>query len=145
MEIAIKSVVDGPSSATVRLPTEARRSSRLLSGGTLDLDVQIAANRDCRVDHYDANGNIVVEGIEQGIRSTLADGSLINSTNVIAQAENVVILQTAMIINIQFINEAITVDAVEVEVDDNDEASSASVSIGQLSGIVAAILSVLLG
>ena len=50
-----------------------------------------------------------------------------------------------MIINIQFINEAITVDAVEVEVDDNDEASSASVSIGQLSGIVAAILSVLLG
>lgn len=144
MEMAIESVVDGPSSATVRLSTEARRSRRLLSGGTLDLDVEVAASRDCRVDDCDAYGNLVVEGIEEGIRSTLADGSLTNSINNIAHAENVVILQTAMIVSIQFLNEVITVDDVEVEVEDSDEASSAPISIGQLSGIVAAVLSVLL-
>jgi hypothetical protein len=133
-----------PSSATVRLSTEARRSRRLLSGGTLDLDVEVAASRDCRVDDCGAYGNLVVDGIEEGIRSTLADESLTNSINKIAHAENVVILQTAMIINIQFLNEVITVDEVEVEVEDSDEASSAPISIGQLSGIVAAVLSVLL-
>ena len=144
MEMAIESVVDGPSSATVRLSTEARRSRRLLSGGTLDLDVEVAASRDCRVDDCDAYGNLVVDGIEEGIRSTLADGSLTNSINKIAHAENVVILQTAMIINIQFLNDVITVDDVEVEVEDSDEASSAPISIGQLSGIIAAVLSVFL-
>ena len=71
MEMAIESVVNGTSSATVCLPTEARRSLRLLRGGTLDLDVKVAASRDCRVDDCDAYGSLVVEGIEQGIRSKL--------------------------------------------------------------------------
>ena len=144
MEMAIESVVDGPSSATVRVSTEARRSRRLLSGGTLDLDVEVAASRDCRVDDCDTYGNLIVDQIEQGIRSTLVDGSLTSSINKVALAENVVILQTAIIINIQFLNEAITVDDVEVEVEDDGETSSAPMSIGQLSGIVAVVLSVLL-
>lgn len=140
IEMAIESIVSGRSTATVHLPSGHSRIRRLTVGNSLVLEVKVLAIRDCSYVDCAAFGRRVVDGIEETIKAKVSDGGLVESMHAIATTKAVAILETAVIQNINFLNETVTVDSVVA----TDERSSAASSMVQMSGFTAAVVFFLL-
>ena len=138
LQLAVESIVDGLSTATIRLPLDPSRFRRLLSDDSMDLEVKVEATRDCYHIDCQAYGSRVANGIEENIRTNIADGGLVKSIRALAATKNVTILETADVYHVTFLNETITADSVIVDSSD-DETSSAPESIGLFSCVVAII------
>ena len=138
LESAFESIVDGQSTATIQLPSEPTRFRHLLTSDSMDLEVNVTATRDCQHSLCQAYGARVVDGIEENIRTNIANGGLVKSMRALAISKDVAILQTADVYAVKFLNETITAESVVVD-DTDDETSSASARIGLLSGFVVII------
>lgn len=142
LESAVESIVDGLSTATIRIPFDPTRLRRLQSDDDfMDLEVTVAATRDCRQADCQAYGIRVADGIEENIRTNIADGGLVKSMRALAAAKNVTILETADLYHVKFLNQTIT--AASVVSDNNDDATSSAPPqrIGLVSCAIAIISS----
>lgn len=140
MAMAIKSLIV-PSEVTVRLPEGTRRIRRLESGDKLDLSVQVSATRDCFVEKCDEFGAITAGRIEREVVKAALNGTLTSSINGFARMEHVGILEHAVVGSFQFVNNTVAVDTVK---EDEDDTSSASISINKFYSIVAALVGIIL-
>ena len=137
IEMAIESILSGRSTATAYLPSGHRTIRRLAVSDSLVLEVKVLVIRDCSYVDCEAYGSRVVNGIEETIKAKVSDGGLVESMNAIATTKNVAILETAVIQNIKFLNETVTVDSVVAK----DESSSAVPTMTQMSGFAVAVVS----
>jgi hypothetical protein len=119
LEMAIDASVDGSSSSIVTFPPGARRLRRSLQQGEASSDflVQLDSSRLCRVANCDAFAETALQEMQDGLAIVAENGTLTERIRAIATNEDVQVLESASVLDHQFLNKTYSVDEVGVSSD----------------------------